>query len=186
MRLLTGPAEGAIAVTVISLEMTSPDHLIQADPPPGASLEIIDGARPDLSESFYRRVGAEWSWVDRLGWTPQQWRAWVDRPEHHLLVGRLDGADAGYAELEQQPNGDVELAYFGLLPDAIGQGLGKWLLARAIHHAWSLPGTVRVWVHTCDLDGPAALPNYLGRGLMECARMVEWRMPDDDSSSVPG
>jgi len=178
MRLLSGPAEGAVAVTVISLEMTEAADLIDAAMPAGASLDVVAEARPDLSESFYRRVGADWAWVDRLTWSPGEWQAWVDRPEHHLLVCRIDGTEAGYTELEQQQDGNVEIAYFGLLPEAIGRGLGGWLLARAIEYAWSLPETTRVWVHTCDLDGPAALPNYRARGLRECDRMVEWRMPD--------
>lgn len=165
-------------MTVISLEMTDPDQLVDAAPPTGATIDVMDQARPDLSEDFYRRVGADWAWVDRLTWSPQQWLEWVDRPEHHLIVCRLDGRDAGYAELEEQGNGTVEIAYFGLLPEAIGKGLGGWLLARTIELAWAIPGTQRVWVHTCDLDGPAALPNYRARGLREYARMIEWRMPD--------
>ncbi len=178
MRLLPGPVEGAVAVTVVSLEMTDPADLVDAVPPAGASIEVVAESRPDLSESFYRRVGADWAWVDRLPWGAEQWADWVDRPEHHLIVCRLDGVDAGYAELEEQGDGSVEIAYFGLLPGSIGRGLGGWLLARTIELAWSLPGTERVWVHTCDLDGPAALPNYRARGLRECARTVEWRMPD--------
>ena len=179
MRLLPGPAEGAVAVTVISLEMTAPGQLVDADPPPGASMRIVEEPRPDLSESFYRRVGGPWHWVDRRDWSTDQWTAWVDRPQHHLLICMRNGAEAGYAELEEQGDGVVEIAYFGLLPESIGHGMGRWWLARTIDHAWSLPGTSRVWVHTCDLDGPAALPNYLGRGLREHSRTVEWRLPDD-------
>ena len=182
MKLVAGPQPGAIPVTVTSLEMTDPAGLVDAPTPPGAALWIANEPRPDLSASFYERVGAPWHWVDRLTWTPAQWLAWVDRPEHHLLVCTLDGVEAGYAELEQQADGNVEIAYFGLLAQAQGRGLGKWLLARAIDQAWRLPGTTRVWVHTCDLDGPAALPNYLGRGLREFAREVEWRMPDAPTS----
>ena len=178
MRLLAGPAEGAIAVTVISLEMTDPGHLIPATPPAGATMEIVAEPRPDLSASFYARVGGPWAWVDRLDWTPEQWQAWVDRPEHHLLICRLDGVEAGYAELEQQAGGDVELAYFGLLPEAVGKGLGRWWLGQVLAQAWALPGTTRVWVHTCDLDSPAAVPNYTSRGLRECRREVEWRLPE--------
>lgn len=179
MRLLAGPAEGAVAVTVISLEMTDPDQLVTATQPPGATFDIVAGPRPDLSSSFYARVGAPWNWVDRLDWSPEQWLAWVDRPEHHLLICRLDGEEAGYAELEQQEGGNVELAYFGLLPQAVGKGLGRWWLAQALAEAWALPGTTRVWVHTCDLDAPAALPTYRSRGLRECGREVEWRLPDE-------
>jgi GNAT superfamily N-acetyltransferase len=57
----------------------------------------------------------------------------------------------------------VEIAYFGLLPRAIGQGLGKHLLSCAVRDAWALE-PARVWLHTCTLDHPHALPNYRMRG----------------------
>lgn len=177
MRLLPGPAEGAVAVTVVSLEMTDPTELVPAPCPAGAGMRVVPEPRPDLSRDFYARVGADWHWVDRLGWDDAQWTAWVDRPEHHLLLCERDGSPAGYSELEQQPGGDVEIAYFGLLPDAFGGGMGAWWLAQVIAYAWELPGTARVWVHTCTLDSPAALPTYRARGLREYARDVEWRMP---------
>ncbi|MFC7733212.1 GNAT family N-acetyltransferase [Actinomadura keratinilytica] len=78
---------------------------------------------------------------------------------------------AGFAELDPQPDGQVELAYFGLLRPFHGRGLGGHLLSVAAARAWDLadrwPGreaTTRVWLHTCSLDGPAALPNYQSRG----------------------
>lgn len=157
--------------------MTDPTQLGDVPAPPGASYRIERLPRPDLSEEFYREVGRDWHWVDRLAWSDDQWRAWVDRPEHHLLVCELNGVDAGYAELEQQPGGNVEIAYFGILAWSTGRGLGKWWLATVIEEAWRLPGTARVWVHTCSLDSPAALPNYLARGLRQCASSVEWREP---------
>ena len=182
MRLLPAPEEGAVAVTVTSLEMTSPDQLVPATAPSqSADWHRVDTDAHAVSRDFYRRVGGPWHWVDRREWSDDQWRAWTDRPEHHLLVCRQAGADAGYAELEQQADGDVEIAYFGLLPEDIGRGLGRWWLAEVLAQAWRLPGTRRVWVHTCTLDGPAALATYEGRGLRAFAREVEWRMPDDDA-----
>ncbi len=62
-------------------------------------------------------------------------------------------------------DGSVEIAYFGLFPNAIGQGLGKHLLSCAVRDAWAL-GPSRVWLHTCTLDHPAALPNYKKRGFL--------------------
>jgi GNAT superfamily N-acetyltransferase len=70
---------------------------------------------------------------------------------------------AGYFELRRQPDGAVEIAYFGLLPEFIGRGLGKFLLSEATRRAWEL-GATRVWLHTNTLDHAAALPNYLARG----------------------
>ncbi len=177
MRLLPGPADGAIAVEVTALEMTAPEQLVSAPRPVGAALEVVRDADPAASESFYRRVGADWHWVDRLEWRPDQWRDWVDRPEYRLLVCTLDGAPAGYAELEQQPGGDVEIAYFGLLGGFQGRGLGAWWLGAVLEQAWALEGTRRVWVHTCDLDHPAALATYRSRGMQEFDRYIEWRMP---------
>ena len=178
MRLLPGPAEGAVAVTVTSLETTDPGDLVAAAAPPGSAMIVIDGDRAALSESFYRRVGSPWHWVDRLDWSPELWMQWADRPELHLIVCRFEGRDAGYAELEQQADGNVEIAYFGLVPEAMGQGIGRWWLATVIGYAWSLPGTSRVWVHTCDLDAPAALSTYRSRGLREFAKVTEWRLPE--------
>ena len=179
MRLLPGPAEGAIAVTVTSLEMTSPSDLVPVSTTPESTTwRRIDADKASVSSDFYRRVGGPWHWVDRRDWSPSQWRQWTDRPDHHLMVCTHAGADAGYAELDQQQDGRVEIAYFGLLPEAIGHGIGRWWLAEVISEAWSLPGTRRVWVHTCTLDGPAAMATYTGRGLRPIAREVEWRMPD--------
>lgn len=179
MRLLDGPCEGAIAVTVTSLEMTGPDELAPVPTaPPGARWHRVESDKTRVSRDFYLRVGEPWHWVDRREWPEEQWRAWADRPEHHLLVCEEDGREAGYAELEQQSDGSVEIAYFGLLPEAIGRGLGRWWLAVVLAEAWRLPSTTRVWVHTCTLDGPGALATYTGRGLRPFAREVEWRLPE--------
>lgn len=178
MRLLSEPAEGALAVTVTSLEMHDPGKLTVVEVPNGASWSRVMTDRHATSRTFYRTVGEAWHWVDRRDWTADQWRTWADRPEHHLLVCQRDGVDSGYAEVEEQSGGDMEIAYFGLLPEAIGTGLGRWWLAEVIRYAWSIPGARRIWVHTCTLDAPAALTTYQGCGLRECAREVEWRMPD--------
>lgn len=180
MILLAGPVEGAVAVTVTSLEMTSPEQVVTAEFTPDAvAWHRVANGKASVSRDFYRRVGQPWYWVDRLDWSEAQWGEWTDRPEHHLMVAQQDGRDVGYAELEQQQAGAVEVAYFGLLPEAIGRGLGRWWLAEVLAEAWRLPGTKRVWVHTCTLDGPAALSTYQGRGLRPFSREVEWRRPGE-------
>ena len=73
------------------------------------------------------------------------------------------GAPAGYFELRGDRVGGTEIAYFGLLPEFTGRGLGGYLLTVAVQRAWAT-GTERVWLHTNTLDHPAALPNYLKRG----------------------
>ena len=88
----------------------------------------------------------------------------MDRPQLATWLAYLHGTPAGYFELETQPDDSVEIAYFGLLPQFIGQGIGGVLLTRAIESAWQM-GAERVWVHTCSLDHPQALKNYQARGL---------------------
>ena len=101
--------------------------------------------------------------MDRLSWTDEQIRARLEDPAVSLHVLTVSESPAGYFELERHGDGSVEIAYFGLLPEFLGRGLGKHLLTEAVQQAWGL-GASRVWVHTCTLDGPAALPNYLARG----------------------
>ena len=119
---------------------------------------------PELQRFLYTAVGGDWYWIDRLPWTLEQWRAWTDRPELHTFVAYLRGTPAGYYNLEEQPDGDVEIVYFGLMTQFAGQGLGGALLTDALENAWDL-GARRVHVNTCSLDGPAALTNYQARGL---------------------
>lgn len=121
---------------------------------------------PAFSRHLYCAVGGDWHWRDRLTWSHQRWLAYLDRPEVQTWVMYLEGAPAGYIELEQQAQTDVEIAYFGLIPEFTGRGLGGHLLSVGIDKAWAMGAAVsRVWVHTCTLDGPHALSNYQARGL---------------------
>jgi GNAT superfamily N-acetyltransferase len=159
-----------VEVVTWTLEMTDPAALRPVATPDDAPLLLPAGPpAPELSRFFYALVGADYAWTDRLVWTPERWTAWADRPGHHLVTAWTDGVPAGYFELDADSDdgvpGSVELAYFGLAPRAVGRGWGGWFLRSALAHAWSLPGTTRVWVHTCSLDHPRALPNYERSGL---------------------
>jgi len=94
-----------------------------------------------------------------------QWKEFAENENLRTWVAYYKGSPAGYYELQQQDDGDVEIAYFGLAPKFIGKGFGGYLLSQAIESAWDWKGTKRVWVHTCTLDHPSALQNYKARGL---------------------
>jgi GNAT superfamily N-acetyltransferase len=79
------------------------------------------------------------------------------------LAAQLGRVPGRYFEFKPHGDGSVEIACFGLLPEYIGRGWGKYLLSEAVREAWRERPT-RVWLHTCTLDHPAALPNYLERG----------------------
>lgn len=129
-------------------------------------IERVPEPDPALYRHLYRTVGEAYRWRDRWDWSDDDIRAHLGRPEITLHVARRRGALAGWYELRRVPeDGSVEIAYFGLFPEEIGRGLGKHLLSCAVRDAWAL-GASRVWLHTCTLDHPAALPNYLKRGFV--------------------
>jgi GNAT superfamily N-acetyltransferase len=176
---------GKREITVWSLEMTSREDFRPSRAVEGFEVRQARIPSPELNRFFYTAVGSDWFWIDRLSWTYAQWLAWLDRPELETWIGSLEGTPAGYFELERQGE-SVELAYFGLLPRFIGKGLGGSLLTSAVCRAWEL-GASRVWLHTCSLDGPAALPAYQARGfrIFHEERLVN-DFPDETPGPWPG
>jgi GNAT superfamily N-acetyltransferase len=153
-----------VTVTITHLEMRSPAELwAKTCARSDVILSRVPSPTPELNRFFYTAIGGDWYWLDRLPWTYREWMAYLDRPQLETWVVSAAGMPAGYVELERQPADDVEIAYFGMLPAFTGAGLGGWALSEATRRAWAM-GARRVWVHTCDLDHPAALPNYLARG----------------------
>ncbi|HEX8070488.1 MAG TPA: GNAT family N-acetyltransferase [Pyrinomonadaceae bacterium] len=172
-------------VTTYYLEMTDPRELRQAR---AAALEVRRAGvvAPELNRFLYTAVGGDWYWTDRLPWSYQQWLDYLARPEVETWVGYVDGTPAGYFELETQPGGDVELAYFGLLPQFTGRGFGGLLLTRAVERAWAL-GARRVWLHTCTLDAPVALAAYQARGFRVYREETETKeLPERAPGPWPG
>jgi GNAT superfamily N-acetyltransferase len=141
---------------------------------------------PELNRFLYTAVGTGWWWYSRLAWDYSRWWAYLDRPGLETWIASVSGTPAGYFELERQEGGNVELAYFGLLPGFIGQGLGGALLTAAITRAWDM-GAGRVWVHTCTLDHPHALSNYQARGfrIFRTEENTE-DLPDEPLQAWPG
>jgi len=148
------------SITVTFLELDDPEKVT----PPGAPMPGGLGTRvihdPARNRDLYSRVGNDYSWFDRLVWTDKQWSAWSARVETHVL--ELHGQPIGYFELEPERSA-TKIAIFGLLAPFHGRGLGGHALTLALRRAFEL--RPRVWLTTCSLDSPAALPNYRARGL---------------------
>ena len=149
------------------LELTNPDQFRPAFGEfPGLRVERVVRPTPALYRRCYRTVGEAYHWRDRWDWSDAEIGAHLAQPEITLHLATLQEALAGWYELRRvSEDGSVEIAYFGLAPDAIGHGLGKHLLSCAVHDAWALRPS-RVWLHTCTLDHPHALPNYHRRGFV--------------------
>jgi GNAT superfamily N-acetyltransferase len=89
-----------------------------------------------------------------------------------LFIAESDGVELGMAELDRSNLGQVEISFFGLYEEAIGKGLGRSFMGALLDRAWTA-STSRVWVHTCTLDSPVALPFYLKCGFRPYKRSVE-------------
>jgi ribosomal protein S18 acetylase RimI-like enzyme len=160
----TTDSDRAVEVTRTYLELSAPLS-------PGPAISTVEPVRlehaADCPASFFRylyaEVGRRYHWVDRLPWTDTEIKNHLSRKAISIWVMYLSGSPAGYFELERHADGSAEIAYFGLMDYCLGRGLGKYLLTQAIEKGWAANPT-RVWLHTCSLDDPAALPNYLKRG----------------------
>lgn len=122
---------------------------------------ILRAIRPTISfyRFLYNTVGKNWNWVDRRKWSDEELKAIVQHDKVEVSVLYSNGVPAGYVELDLRQNQEVEIAYFGLMPEFIGQGLGKYFLSWAIRTAWDR-NPKRLWVHTCSQDHPGALLLY--------------------------
>jgi len=165
---------------------------VRAAREPAAAVDIVqlELPSPEFSRFLYATVGGDWHWADRLPWGRDTWLEYLSRPLVETWVGWVRGTPVGYVELAGSSSCEVEIAYFGLLPGFLGRGLGGHLLTVGLRLAWTMAArrpdaepVRRVWVHTCTLDGPAALANYQARG------MVAYRTEDAEvavPASPPG
>lgn len=152
------------------LELTSRQTQTTAEPPPpGVTISEESPCPASTYRTLYREVGRDYYWLDRLAWSDEELSGHLARGAVRVWILRDEAGVGGYFELEKHPDDSVEIAYFGLLRSRHGRGLGRLLLARAIREGWDW-GANRVWLHTCTLDGPTALPNYLARGFVPFKR----------------
>ncbi|HKW46805.1 MAG TPA: GNAT family N-acetyltransferase [Gemmatimonadaceae bacterium] len=148
------------------LELNTPGALNAAPLPSGARVVLRDPCPPADYRRLYSKVGAAWRWRDRLVWDDAVLAAHLASPDIFIWELLVGDESAGYFELRRSGDAEIELAYFGLMPAFIGRGFGGALLTRAVEEAWAL-GAQRVWLHTCTLDSPHALPNYRARGFRD-------------------
>lgn len=160
-RIERGREDGRLAATITYLEMTERPAHPHLSPPQGLNCTLLRLRTP--TARFYRylydAVGEPWLWFERRAMADEQLAQIIQDEGVEIYVLNVDGEPAGYAELDRRQPPDIELAYFGLVPDFIGKGLGRFLLTWAIDTAWN-HAPERLWVHTNTLDHPKALPLY--------------------------
>ena len=144
-----------------SLEELNETNILSED----YSIKIVEPRDFQLNKFFYKNVGKNHHWIDRLIWTDQQWSNYTSDNKVKTYILKNKDDLAGYFELiSHKDKKEVEIAYLGLLEEYYNKKLGSYLLSAAIRNSFS-DKTKRVWVHTCTLDHQNALNNYLSRGM---------------------
>lgn len=178
---MTFPADGygtvpaGWMVTVVTwLEMSAPPAAPARPLPDGVTLEPIlgDAAGVARYRDLFRAVGEDWLWFGRAAQSDAELSALLDAPTTWCRAVVRAGTDVGLVELDASRPGEVELVYFGLVPTAVGTGLGRALMGTALAEAWSR-APERVTVHTCHLDHPGALDFYVRSGFVAVKRGLE-------------
>jgi|TARA_B110000967_G_scaffold205728_1_gene250874 ribosomal protein S18 acetylase RimI-like enzyme len=148
------------------LEIKSQTELKEVcKPSENYSVELAENNDFHLNKFFYKNIGKNCQWVDRLVWTDLNWINYLSNKKLSTHILRDKNEIAGYFELIfNQDSKEAEIVYFGILEEYFGKKLGGYLLSEAIKLSFSM-GSLRIWVHTCSLDHKNALGNYLSRGM---------------------
>ncbi len=136
-----------------------------ANPSENYFIELVSSKDFQLNKFFYKNIGKNCQWIDRLSWTDLDWMNYISDEKLFTYILKDKDEIAGYFELLF--NKDIklaEIAYFGILEEYFGKKLGGYLLSEAVKYSFNM-GCKRLWVHTCSLDHKNALQNYLSRGM---------------------
>jgi GNAT superfamily N-acetyltransferase len=175
-----------IEIVVTHLEMTTRPRFPRPPVPRGPVSALVAADRPPAWYflALYDAVGAEYEWTDQHDRPRDEIAAFLEDPAVTLYTFVRAGWPHGFFVLDGREAGVVDLAYFGLVPQAIGQGLGWFLLGTAVHTAWDRPGCARLTVNTNSLDHPRALPLYQKAGYVPVRRESRRRVLSRDRASV--
>jgi len=130
-------------------------------------LEVILEKKPTINfcKFLYKEVGRDFFWRDRLKWSTEDWLNYINNDFFKLYILKHNNKLAGYYELLYEPKtNSMEIPYFGIFKEFYGKKIGGYLLTEALSISFKQKIT-KVWVHTCTLDHPNALKNYLARGM---------------------
>jgi len=155
-----------VEVTITYLEMDARPNYARPHQPLGPAAALLHAENPPAwyYMSLYEAVGEQYAWEDKKKLSRDELRAYVQHPERALFTLIRQGWPAGFFMLDHTEKGVCDIAIFGLVPEMVGQGYGKYLLKEAVHTAWDHANTQKLTVNTCTLDHPRALALYQSVG----------------------
>ena len=127
-------------------------------------ITINDKKNYEINKFFYKQIGKDHFWRDRLVWTNKQWLKYSSNPLLDTWILEDNNNNLiGYYEIEKHDNKEFELINMGILSEYRSKSFGSLLLNHVLKK--SLENNAdKVWVHTCSLDHKFALANYLSKG----------------------
>ena len=142
--------------------------------PPAHKHALMRAEHPTVSfyRYLYSTVGEPWLWWERRAMDDETLTAIIHDEKVEVYVFYVDGVPAGFAELDRREESDIELAYFGLIPDFIGMGYGTYLMTWIVDAAWRYK-PARLWVHSCNFDHPKAIQTYQHAGFEPYDQEIE-------------
>ncbi|MBH0236587.1 GNAT family N-acetyltransferase [Methylobrevis albus] len=184
---------GKLATVVTYLEMLAPPPRTAFAAPDGVRLARVTDPDPDAYRALFRQIGTDWMWTSRLVPDEAELVTLITAADTEIYIPVRGDEALGLLELDVGSENETELRYFGIVPEVVGGGLGRWLMQEGLAAAWRRPGVGRVFVHTCHFDSPQALPFYIRAGFRPYARAVEifddprlaGRLPETASAQVP-
>ena len=97
------------------------------------SINFLDPPNFQLNKFFYKNIGKDHYWVDRLVWSEKEWIDYVSNEKVSTYILRKEKDVCGYFELIfHKDKNEFEIAYFGLLKEYHNKKLGSFLLSFAI------------------------------------------------------
>lgn len=171
-----------IRVDITYVQMHAPPTTLEVKAPPGATIRTIATPTVHFYRYLYNSVGAPWLWYERRLIDDDGIARIISHPQISIDVLFVEDVPAGFCEFDMRSWPELEIGYFGLMPDFIGRGFGPYLLDASIRSAWARDPR-RVWLHTCTLDHPKALRTYLNAGF-EPYREESIQIPDPRVSGV--
>jgi ribosomal protein S18 acetylase RimI-like enzyme len=162
---------GTIAAVVTYLERRAPPAPGTFPPLAPRTLAAL-GADVARYRALFAAVGEPWLWTSRRLLDDAALAAILGHPDVAAFAVRDGGRDVGLVEIDWREPGEAEIAFFGLVPDRAGRGIGPALMGDALARAFARP-VARVWLHTCTQDHPAAVGFYLACGFRCYRRAIE-------------